>query len=168
MYRCDELDRTIDHARDRSRDPIRDRTRSKATATRAALLAAAISGLLPLVAATTAQAQTAATQQIARNFPQNALRGNIAVVSASEITLNGRPARLAPGSRIRNTDNMLEMSGTLIGREFVANYTMEDSGLVRDIWILRGDERARRPWPTSMEQARAWEFDMTAQTWTRP
>jgi hypothetical protein len=103
-----------------------------------------------------------------RAFPQNALRGTIEVTSAFDVTLNGRPARLAPGSRIRNTDNMLEMSGSLIGREFVANYTIEDSGLVRDIWMLRPDERAKRPWPTTMEQARNWVFDPAAQTWSRP
>jgi hypothetical protein len=155
MYRCE------------SRGPSRAAS-PRSTLIRAAALAVALAAIGPLLAPQSAGAQTAATQQIARNFPQNALRGNIAVSSASEITLNGRPARLAPGSRIRNSDNMLEMSGALIGREFVANYTIDDDGLVRDVWILRPDERAKRPWPTSMEQARAWEFDLTAQTWTRP
>ena len=53
--------------------------------------------------------------QVQRTFPQTALRGALVVGEPPEITLNGRPARLAPGARIRNQANMLQMSGSLTG-----------------------------------------------------
>jgi hypothetical protein len=155
MYRCDPCGRG-------RAAPLPCRGRRTTTAAFVAIVMSAGASLL------TACASSSSSDQISRNFPQNALRGTVAVLNANDIVLNGRPARLAPGARIRNADNMLEMSGALIGREFVANYTVENDGLVRDVWILRNEERARRPWPVSMDQARAWQFDPTAQTWTRP
>ncbi len=108
-----------------------------------------------------------ASAQVARNFPQTALRGEIAFGQPPEIELNGAPARLAPGARIRNTSNMIEMSGAIMGQRAVVNYTVEAGGLVMDVWILRPDEARRRPWPTTVEEARAWTFDPAAQTWSR-
>ena len=106
--------------------------------------------------------------QVQRAFPQNALRGEIAFGTPPEIALNGDPARLAPGARIRGSSNRITMSGTLIGTRWVVNYTVDTSGLVKDVWILRPEEAARRPWPTTTQQAQAWVFDPNAQTWTRP
>ena len=106
--------------------------------------------------------------QVQRTFPQNALRGAIAFGQPPEIALNGEPARLAPGARIRGQSNMLEMSGTLIGTRLLVNYTVDTSGLVKDIWILTPEEAAKRPWPTTPRQAEDWVFDPNAQTWTRP
>ena len=57
--------------------------------------------------------------QVQRNFPQNALRGEIMIGTPPEITLNGAATRLAPGARIRNQNNLLEMSGALVGNKFV-------------------------------------------------
>src|SRR5215468_4305675 len=64
----------------------------------------------------------------ARNFPQTALRGVVAFTSPTDATLNTKPIRLAPGARIHGTDNMLVMSGQLIGQRFPANYTLESNG----------------------------------------
>ena len=109
-----------------------------------------------------------ASAQMQRNFPQNALRGELAVGIAPEVTLNGKPARLSPGSRIRGADNMMVMSGALTGSRMLVHYTVDSSGLVHDVWILRPDEAARKPWPVTREQAGTWTFDPMAQTWTRP
>ncbi len=108
-----------------------------------------------------------ASAQVQRNFPQNALRGEIVVGTPPEITLNGSATRLAPGARIRNQNNLLEMSAALTGNRFVVNYTTDLSGLVRDVWILRRDEVANQPWPTTAEEAQRWNFDPVAQTWTK-
>ena len=105
--------------------------------------------------------------QVQRNFPQNALRGEIMIGTPPEITLNGAATRLAPGARIRNQNNLLEMSGALVGNKFVAHYTTDLSGLVRDVWILRSEEIANKPWPTTSEEAARWSFDPIAQTWTK-
>jgi hypothetical protein len=108
-----------------------------------------------------------ASAQVQRNFPQNALRGEIVIGNPPEIVLNGATTRLAPGSRIRNQNNMLEMSGALVGNKFVVHYTTDLSGLVRDVWILRPEELAIRPWPTTAEEAARWSFDPIAQSWTK-
>ena len=106
--------------------------------------------------------------QVQRNFPQNALRGALVVGIPPEITLNGQAARLAPGSRIRGQTNMIEMSGGLTGSRLLVNYTLDSLGLVKDVWILRAEEAAVRPWPNTPEQAQTWQFDAAAQTWTKP
>ena len=109
-----------------------------------------------------------AAAQMPRNFPATALRGEIAVVQPPELLLNGRPARLSPGARIRDEINLLQVNGILAGRRLVVHYTVDLSGLVSEVWILTPAERARRPWPTTPEQAAAWSFDPVAQVWTQP
>jgi len=108
----------------------------------------------------------AAAQQ--RSFPQNALRGALVIESASDATLNGKPARLAPGLRIRGQDNMLQMSGTLLGQKLLVHYTADAQSLVKDVWILTPEEAAKKPWPTTPDEAKAWSFDPIAQVWVKP
>ena len=109
-----------------------------------------------------------ATAQVARPFPASALRGELVVLQPPEVALNGRAARLAPGARIRGADNLLQLSGMLVNQRHTVNYTVDPSGLLLDVWILTAAERARQPWPTNAEQAAAWAFDPSAQTWSRP
>ena len=128
---------------------------------------AMLSGLaLAAAAATTLLASTPTTAQVHRNFPQNALRGVVTFGTPPDAQLNGKPARLAPGARIHGLDNMLLMSGNLIGSKFTVDYTLESSGLLYEVWLLRADEAAVQPWPTTPQQAAAWKFDPIAQTWT--
>ena len=105
--------------------------------------------------------------QTTRPFPATALRGELLITQPPEVLLNGQPARLSPGSRIRGTNNMLQMSGALAGQPMLVHYTREPSGGVHDVWILTADEAARKPWPATPEQAQRWEFNPTAQTWAR-
>ena len=123
--------------------------------------------LAALVAFTVIAASPVAAQ-VQRTFPQNALRGALVIGDPPEVTLNGKAARLAPGSRIRSATNMLEMSGALVGARLLVHYTLDTSGLVKDVWILTPDEAARKPWPTTPRQAEEWVFDPVAQTWSRP
>jgi hypothetical protein len=109
-----------------------------------------------------------AVAQVQRTFPQNALRGALVIGEPPEITLNGKPARLAPGARIRNQANMLEMSGSLTGARLLVHYTLDSFDLVKDVWILTPAEAAKKPWPTTPQQAQEWLFDPVAQTWSRP
>jgi hypothetical protein len=115
---------------------------------------AALSIALPLAA------------QTSRPFPATALRGTLAVVQPPDVAIDGRPARLSPGARIRDQHNLLVLSGSIVGAQFLVHYTLEPHGLVHDVWILNAAEAARRPWPTTPEQARAWSFDADAQAWT--
>lgn len=105
--------------------------------------------------------------QVQRNFPANALRGEMLVVQGAEVRLNGQPARLAPGARIRDTNNLLAMSGAIAGQALAVNYTVESNGLLLDVWLLTPQEKARAPWPRTETEARSWSFDPVGQTWTR-
>lgn len=116
-----------------------------------------------LMAATPFVAQA----QVQRNFPQNALRGQLVVTNPPEITLNGKAARLSPGSRIKGQDNMIVMSGAAVGQKLAVNYTLDQYGLVSDVWILRKEEIAKT-WPKTAIEAAQWSFDPVAQTWTKP
>jgi hypothetical protein len=113
-------------------------------------------------------AAPAAAQQFQRTFPQNALRGGFSVVAPPDILLNGQPARLAPGARIRTQQNLIQMSGELVGVKLLVNYTLDIHGLVKDVWILTPEEAARRPWPTTPDEAQKWVFNWQTQTWTKP
>jgi len=105
-------------------------------------------------------------QVLHRNFPKTALRGVVAFSSSTEGTLNGKPIRLAPGARIHGVDNMLVMSGALIGQRFAADYTLESTGMLFEVWLLTKDEAAVQPWPQTPQQAATWSFDYAAQRWT--
>ena len=117
---------------------------------------------------TTACLAAPAWAQVARQFPQSALRGEITFVNPPEVKLNGNAVVLAPGSRIRGQNNMLEMSGALVGMKLWVHYTVDTQGSVMDVWILRPEELAKKPWPANRAQAEVWSFDATAQAWSRP
>jgi hypothetical protein len=102
-----------------------------------------------------------------RNFPAKALRGEMVVTGAPEVTLNGKAARLAPGSRIRDTNQMLLMSGAITGQKLIVNYTVEQYGMLQDVWVLRAEE-IKKLWPKTPAEAAAWSFDPIGQTWTKP
>ena len=124
------------------------------------MLRCVIAVLLGLAATLPAQAQ--------RLFQPHVLRGELVVTQPPESLLNGKPARLAPGSRIRNTSNMIQLSGSLPGQTLLVNYTLDPAGELRDVWILTDAELAKKPWPTTREQAQSWVFDATTYTWSRP
>ena len=109
----------------------------------------------------------AVAAQTSRPFPATALRGALVVVQPPEVQLNGQAARLAPGSRIRGVDNMVQMSGALVGARLLVHYTLDPIGLVQDVWILTPDEAARRPWPSKPAEAQAWLFNPAAQAWIK-
>ena len=109
-----------------------------------------------------------AAAQMQRAFPQNALRGAIVIGVAPDIQLNGDPARLAPGARIRDTHNMSIVPSGLTGGRYLVHYTVDTSGLVKEVWILRPDEAAVRPWPTTRAEAETWQFDPVGQVWSKP
>ena len=124
--------------------------------------------MLRCVILAVAMAASAAAAQTPRNFPATALRGEIVVVQPPELALNGHTARLAPGARIRGPNNLTMVSGALAGQRLAVHYTLDPHGLLLDVWVLTREELARRPWPATPAQAAAWQFDMAAQTWTKP
>lgn len=109
-----------------------------------------------------------AAAQMARRFPQGALRGELSFTQPPVVLLNGQTAHLAPGARIRGQNNMTLVSGAAIGQTVIVNYTLDQVGQPLEVWILRPEEIAMKPWPRTVAEARAWRFDAAAQTWTRP
>jgi hypothetical protein len=106
--------------------------------------------------------------QAQRVFEASALRGELIVKAPPEALLNGKPVRLAPGSRIRNQQNLITLSGALLEQKMLVNYTLDGMGLVRDVWVLTEEEARRLPWPRTTEEAQRWSFDPTLQRWTKP
>jgi hypothetical protein len=109
-----------------------------------------------------------AAAQGLRNFPANALRGELAVTQPPDVLLNGQPLRLAPGARIRGANNMQVLSGALVGQRMLVHFTLDTQGQLLDVWLLTAEERNKKPWPATPEQAATWQFDAAAQTWSRP
>jgi hypothetical protein len=109
-----------------------------------------------------------ASAQMQRNFTAKALRGTVVFGTPPEVMLNGKPARLAPGARVRDENNLLLLPATLVGRKAVVNYTTEFEGMLLDVWLLTRAEADRKPWPSNEKEAQAWQFNPDAQAWTKP
>ncbi len=103
-----------------------------------------------------------------RVFEANALRGELVLQEGQSALLNGKPAQLSPGARVRNEQNLLQLTGQLQGKKFLVHYTVNSFGQIHNVWILTADEATRRPWPKTTEEASAWAFDPTMQTWSKP
>ncbi len=81
-----------------------------------------------------------AMAQSGRSFPPQAQRAVLQVTQAPDLLLNGKPARLAPGARIRASNDLLVLSGTLTGQTLLVNVVLESGGLVKEVWILSPEE----------------------------
>ena len=88
----------------------------------------------------TASAQTEAPKPNTRQFPKEAKRGELVVLSAPDIAMDSKPDRLSPGVRIRDINNNLVLSGTLANQKLVVNYVRDNTGLVHSVWVLNSEE----------------------------
>ena len=97
-----------------------------------------------LFVATLFLANTSAWAQMTlRTFPPTAQAGVLQVMAPPEVMLNGQPDRLSPGAQIRDTNNMMAVSGMLIGRQFVVAYVREPMGMIHRVWVLNDAEIAQ-------------------------
>jgi hypothetical protein len=99
---------------------------------------AAAAALLCLAASLPAAAQAL------RQIPTD-VRPATMEVSATPpvIALDGKPDRLSPGARIRDTNNLQVLSGTLAGATVPVVYRRDAGGQVHEVWILTPDEYAQ-------------------------
>jgi hypothetical protein len=132
---------------------------SRCLTRRTALLAAALTVALPLAAVS----QTT----VFRTLPKESLRGELVVLSADAATLNGQPVAIAHNPRIRNDRNRLVRPSALEGVKLQANYTLDNRGELREIWVLNDDELSR-PWPKSAEEAAKWVYNPIQRIWIKP
>jgi hypothetical protein len=79
-----------------------------------------------------------------RKFPEKALRGTMKVVQAPEILIDGKPERLSPGSRIRDTQQRLVMSASITNQELIVNFVRDPRGEVHEVWILTEAEARQK------------------------
>jgi hypothetical protein len=81
-----------------------------------------------------------------RDFPKNALRGQLVVLAPPEISMDGQPDRLSPGARLRGSNNLLVLTGQVINQKLTVNYLRDNLGLVQQVWILNDAEaKLKRP-----------------------
>ncbi len=77
-----------------------------------------------------------------RDFPASALRGELEITTPPQVLLDGKTDQLSPGARIHGTNNLLVLSGTLVGQTLWVNYTREIGGTLSEVWILTDAEIA--------------------------
>ncbi len=81
---------------------------------------------------------------VGRQFPPAARRGTLEVLQGAEVILDGKAERLSPGARIRGVNNMLVMSGGMVGQRYVVNFTRDAFGNVHQVWLLTAQEAAQK------------------------
>jgi hypothetical protein len=105
--------------------------------------------LMPLYVAAFTLSITAFTapalqaQTTGRQAPSDVKFGHITVTHPPEIKLDGKPDRLSPGARIRNTNHMLLLSGSVAGKTLPVLYRRDAVGLVHEVWVLTADEAGK-------------------------
>jgi hypothetical protein len=85
----------------------------------------------------------APAQGIKREAPKDVVLGQMVVTLPPIITMNGKPDRLSPGSRIHDLNNMLVLSGGIVGKVLPVVYRRDGAGLVHEAWILTPDEYSK-------------------------
>jgi hypothetical protein len=81
-----------------------------------------------------------------RDFPNNALRGEMVVLTPPDISMDGKPDRLSPGARVRGSDNLLVMTGQVVNQKLTVNYLRDNMGLVQQVWVLtEAEAKLKRP-----------------------
>jgi hypothetical protein len=88
--------------------------------------------------------EPAAAQDMVRQFPPAARRGTLEVTAPPNVLINGQADRLSPGARIKNTNNTLVLSGSLVGQRLLVNYLRETHGLIHEVWILNEAETQQK------------------------
>jgi hypothetical protein len=78
-------------------------------------------------------------------IPQSAQRGVLVVTQPPDVLLDGQPARLSPGARIRGRNNLLLLSAPLVGQALTVRYVRDPQGLLHDVWVLTEAEALQRP-----------------------
>ncbi|TXT38351.1 MAG: hypothetical protein FD135_2959 [Comamonadaceae bacterium] len=85
--------------------------------------------------------QTPATAQgLVRQFPPAAKRAMLEVTQPPYVLLNGQTAQLSPGARIKGPNNLLVLSGGLVGQRVLVNYLRDPQGMIHEVWILNEQE----------------------------
>ena len=104
-----------------------------------------LAALLFVAALPVAAQQTVQTMVLGQRVPAEARHGVMTYVNGFDVTLDQRPARLAPGALIRDTRNFVIFPPALPAGAKVA-YLVDDQGAIFRVWVLTPDEAARYQW----------------------
>ena len=85
-------------------------------------------------------AGSAFAQGLQRSAPKDVVLARIAVTAPPEITVDGKPDRLSPGARIRDLNNMLVLSASIVNKPMPVVYRRDAAGLVHEVWQLTEEE----------------------------
>ncbi len=96
-----------------------------------------------LTTALVLSAPAALAQGVGRPIPKDVKFGHMVVVQPPEVTMDGQPDRLSPGARIRHTNNLLVLSGTVVGQTLPVVYRRDTYGLIHQVWLLSPEEAAQ-------------------------
>ena len=120
-------------------------TRCRSMKERLALLAFLAFPLVPCAffAAAFMPRDATAQESIRREAPKDVVLGKMTVDLPPIIRIDGKEDRLSPGSRIRDTRNMLVLSASLSGQTLPVVYKRDAAGLVHEVWLLTADEYKR-------------------------
>jgi hypothetical protein len=102
-----------------------------------------LAACLALAAFSISLPPAALAQGMRREAPKDVVLGQMVVTAPQIITMNGKPDRLSPGSRIHDLNNMLVLSGGIVGKTLPVVYRRDAAGLVHEAWILTPDEYAK-------------------------
>ena len=116
-------------------------------------------GLMSLLVSVVTLAPASA-QDLVRQFPAAAKRGTLEVTQPPNIVINGVPERLSPGARIKNPNNMIVLSGSLMGQALLVNYLRDPQGQVHEVWLLSPAEAQQQR--TGMEAVTNFVFGSDA------
>jgi hypothetical protein len=106
-------------------------------------LHAALIGLLLALSTLRPSPALAQADLPSRVLPTDVQRGVLVITQAPDVRLDGRGERLSPGARIRNTSNLLLLSGEVTGRALPVIYRRDMQGLIHEVWVLSPEELAR-------------------------
>ena len=79
-------------------------------------------------------------QGLVREVPKDVVRARLTVTAPPEVTVDGKPDRLSPGSRIRGVNNLVQLSGGLVGQVLPVVYRRDAAGLIHEVWVLTPEE----------------------------
>ncbi len=85
-----------------------------------------------------------------RIFPEDVKRGSMSIEGGQNLRINGKPRTFSGAIQIRNSENMIQVSGAISGNAIPVYYTENQQGDIHRVWILNEEEiRRKAPLPSA-------------------
>jgi hypothetical protein len=80
-----------------------------------------------------------------RTFPSDVERGEMTVVQGTVVQMGSAQEKLAPGARIFNLHNRVQLPVTLAGQKQLVNFRRNAMGQISEVWLLSMQEAQTAP-----------------------